>query len=96
MSLLNRQFIMRSVGYTPSRRIIGFPLLTRYFTSAGKPIITPRRTNFSLWYKDVVSAAELIDAAPIKGCMILKPNGYGIWEEIQRVCKTHDGRDIWT
>ena len=35
------------------------------------------------WYTDVVRKAELIDYASVKGCMVIKPDGYAIWENIQ-------------
>ena len=47
--------------------------------------ITPRATDFSAWYQDVIAAAELAESAPIRGCIILRPNGYAIWEAIQRL-----------
>ncbi len=46
--------------------------------------IISREENYSQWYLDVVSAAELAEGAPVRGCMIIKPNGYAIWEKIQR------------
>ena len=36
------------------------------------------------WYTDVVKKAELIDYSSVRGCMILRPNGYAIWENIQK------------
>ncbi|MDR1510541.1 MAG: proline--tRNA ligase [Synergistaceae bacterium] len=47
--------------------------------------ITPKNKNFSEWYLDVIRAAELADYAPVRGCMVIRPNGYGIWENIQSV-----------
>ncbi len=47
--------------------------------------ITPRAEDFSEWYLDVVSAAELAENAPVRGCMIIKPNGYALWERIQKI-----------
>jgi prolyl-tRNA synthetase len=47
------------------------------------PIAT-RAADFAAWYGDVIAAGELAEHAPVKGCMILRPNGYGIWENIQR------------
>jgi prolyl-tRNA synthetase len=41
--------------------------------------------NFSDWYNDVVFKADLCDQAPIKGCIIIKPYGYGMWELIQQI-----------
>ncbi|MFV0467105.1 MAG: proline--tRNA ligase [Lachnospiraceae bacterium] len=45
--------------------------------------ITSMETDFAQWYTDVVKKAELIDYSSVKGCMILKPDGYAIWENIQ-------------
>ena len=41
--------------------------------------------NFSEWYTELVQKAELGDYAPVRGCMIIRPNGYAIWENIQRI-----------
>lgn len=46
--------------------------------------ITPRSTDFSEWYLDVIKAAELADYAPVRGCMVIRPTGYAVWEAIQR------------
>ena len=46
--------------------------------------ITPQATDFSRWYLDVVRKAELADYSPVKGCMVIRPYGYAIWELIQR------------
>src|SRR4026207_1201397 len=46
--------------------------------------ITKRSGDFSRWYTDVIAAAELADYAPVKGCMIIRPNGYAIWEKMQQ------------
>lgn len=46
--------------------------------------ITPMSEDFAQWYTDVVKKAELIEYSKIKGCMIIRPNGYAIWENIQR------------
>lgn len=45
--------------------------------------ITPRNENYSQWYLDVIKAAELADYAPVRGCMVIRPTGYAIWESIQ-------------
>ncbi len=47
--------------------------------------ITPRSEDFSRWYLDVVRRAELADYSPVKGCMVIRPYGYAIWEHIQRM-----------
>jgi len=47
--------------------------------------ITDQDDNFSQWYNQVVRKAELADYAPVRGCMIIRPYGYGIWENIQQL-----------
>ena len=46
--------------------------------------ITSMEEDFAKWYTDVCIKAELIDYASVKGCMIIRPYGYAIWENIQR------------
>jgi prolyl-tRNA synthetase len=46
--------------------------------------ITPQSQDFSAWYLDVVRRAELADYSPVKGCMVIRPYGYAIWELIQQ------------
>jgi prolyl-tRNA synthetase len=46
--------------------------------------ITPQSQDFSRWYLDVVRKAELADYSPVKGCMVIRPYGYAIWELLQR------------
>ncbi len=45
--------------------------------------ITARADDFSQWYNDVIMRAELADYAPVRGCMVIRPRGYGIWELMQ-------------
>ncbi|MCL4535598.1 MAG: proline--tRNA ligase [Bacteroidetes bacterium] len=45
--------------------------------------ITDREEDFSRWYTDVVLKAELADYAPVRGCMVIRPYGYAIWERVQ-------------
>ena len=45
--------------------------------------ITSMDVDFAQWYTDVVKKAELIDYTSVKGCMVIKPAGYAIWELIQ-------------
>lgn len=47
--------------------------------------ITKREDDFARWYTDVVKKAELIDYSAVKGCFILRPYAYAIWENIQKV-----------
>ena len=46
--------------------------------------ITPRATDYSQWYIDIVINAKLADYAPVKGCMVIRPRGYALWERIQQ------------
>lgn len=46
--------------------------------------ITPRAKDFPQWYQDVVLQSRLADYSPVKGCMVIRPNGYSIWERIQQ------------
>ncbi|MFH1171811.1 MAG: hypothetical protein V1778_04725 [bacterium] len=48
-------------------------------------VITPRAQDFSAWYQDVIRAADLAESGPVRGTMILKPDGYAIWENVQRI-----------
>ena len=45
--------------------------------------ITPRGEDYSKWYTDICLRAELADYAPVKGCMVIRPNGYAIWENMR-------------
>ena len=46
--------------------------------------ITSMEVDFAKWYTDVVKKAELVDYASTRGCMIIRPYGYAIWENIQK------------
>ena len=45
--------------------------------------ITPRSENYSQWYNDIVKKAGMADNSAVRGCMVIKPNGYGIWENMK-------------
>ncbi len=45
--------------------------------------LTPRDKDFSQWYLDVIRVAELAEHSPVRGCMVIRPAGYAIWEKIQ-------------
>jgi prolyl-tRNA synthetase len=47
--------------------------------------LAPREKGFSEWYVDVVLKAKLADYSDVKGCMVIRPNGYALWENMQRV-----------
>ncbi len=46
--------------------------------------ITKQSEDFSRWYIDVITKADLVDYAPVRGCMVFKPDGYELWEACQR------------
>ncbi len=51
-----------------------------------KTAISPtREENYPEWYQQVVREAGLAEASPVRGCMVIKPWGYAIWENIQKV-----------
>ena len=50
--------------------------------------ITSMEVDFAQWYTDVVKKADLVDYSSVKGCMILRPYGYAIWENIQKILDT--------
>lgn len=47
--------------------------------------ITSMEEDFAKWYTDIVKKADLVDYSSVKGCMIIRPYGYAIWENIQRI-----------
>ncbi|HHW02821.1 MAG TPA: proline--tRNA ligase [Thermoanaerobacterales bacterium] len=51
--------------------------------------ITSKSKDFSQWYVDVILKAELADYSPVRGCMVIRPYGYAVWENMQRLL---DGR----
>ena len=54
-------------------------------TTPKKTAITPRRDeDFPEWYQQVIRAAELAEPSDVRGCMVIRPWGYGIWENMQR------------
>src|SRR6476469_4299097 len=53
---------------------------------AATTAITPtREQDYPEWYQQVIKAADLAEVSPVRGCMVIKPWGYSIWENIQRV-----------
>ena len=47
--------------------------------------VTPtRKENFPEWYQEVVRLSDLADSSPVRGCMVIKPHGYALWENMQR------------
>ena len=48
-------------------------------------VITPRAEDYSKWYNDIVVEADLAEQSAVRGCMVIKPYGYAIWEKMQSV-----------
>ena len=48
-------------------------------------VTVKKNQDFSEWYVQVVQKAELADYAPVKGCMIIRPDAYAVWERIQEI-----------
>lgn len=46
--------------------------------------ITPQSEDFSRWYIDVIKKAELMDYSPVRGCIVFRPDGYALWENMQK------------
>src|SRR5438093_10145777 len=47
-------------------------------------VITPRQEDYSRWYTDVIIQSQMADYSPVKGCMVIRPLGYSVWEAMQR------------
>ena len=47
--------------------------------------ITSRDEDFAAWYTDIVKAAHLAAYSNVKGCIVIEPNGYAIWEQMQKI-----------
>ena len=71
------------------RQPFALNLIFQYYgivmANESKQKITPRAEDYSQWYLDVIAAADMAEHAPVKGCMVIKPYGYAIWENIQKV-----------
>ena len=48
-------------------------------------LTTTRAQNFAAWYQEVIAEADLAEESGVRGCMVIKPWGYGIWERIQKL-----------
>ncbi|MEU9208459.1 proline--tRNA ligase [Streptomyces sp. NPDC048415] len=51
---------------------------------AKAPVLTPRADDFPRWYQDLINKAELADNGPVRGTMVIRPYGYGLWERMQQ------------
>jgi prolyl-tRNA synthetase len=53
-------------------------------TTTAADAITTRAQDYAQWYLDVIKRADLAEHSPVRGCMVIKPHGYAIWEKMQR------------
>ncbi|WP_274911453.1 proline--tRNA ligase [Streptomyces sp. WZ-12] len=51
---------------------------------AKTPVLTPRADDFPRWYQDLINKAELAENGPVRGTMVIRPYGYGLWERMQQ------------
>ncbi|TLS41679.1 proline--tRNA ligase [Streptomyces montanus] len=51
---------------------------------AKTPVLTPRADDFPRWYQELIAKAELADNGPVRGTMVIRPYGYGLWERMQQ------------
>lgn len=49
-------------------------------SSSQDSIITPRDQDYSMWYNDVIYGSDMVDQSPVRGCMVIKPWGMGVWD----------------
>ena len=64
-------------------------------TTLEEIIITPRSEDYSKWYLDVIKAADLAEYGPTKGSMIIKPLGFSIWENIQKILNSEFSKKMY-
>src|SRR5215813_14493763 len=61
--------------------------------------VTPRSQDFAAWYNDIIARAELADYSPVRGCIVFRPDGFGIWEllrdELDRRIKQTGARNAY-
>lgn len=62
----------------------------------GKKQLTKKSENFSQWYNDVVLKAELADYGPTRGTMVIRPNGYSLWEKVEEILGRMIKKDLDT
>ena len=88
LCLFSEDILLRrtELGYLtiPYNNILG--ILKFRITKMAKELknLTKRADNYSQWYNDLVVKADLAELSPVRGCMIIKPYGYAIWEKMQQ------------
>ena len=79
---LHSSLITRDVVSSFARLDFASPIIERLIV-AQQSALTPQAEDFPRWYQDVIAKAELADNGPVRGTMVIRPYGYGIWERIQ-------------
>ena len=70
---------------SPEGRIHAPGRLRRTICAMAKaPVLTPQSEDFPRWYQDLINKAELADNGPVRGTMVIRPYGYGLWERMQQ------------
>jgi len=59
-------------------------IMSNKIDKSAEKAITKREEDYSEWYQDIVEQAELAEHSPVRGCMVIKPYGYAIWELMQK------------
>jgi prolyl-tRNA synthetase len=88
MSYIRDNFNFTDAGHNYFKKHIRSWAASRSHNKKGKKgnqskSLTTREQDYSKWYLEVIAAAELIDSSPVRGCMVIRPNGFAIWENIK-------------
>ena len=75
---------MRGVGANMALYALYQCINLRIYMAKELKELTKRSENYSQWYNDLVVKADLAEQSAVRGCMVIKPYGYAIWEKIQR------------
>src|SRR5436309_2670402 len=77
-------FVIRIWAFVIPWSLVGHWSFPAFRGAAMAEKVTPRAQDYSQWYIDVVKQAGLAENSDVRGCMVIKPNGYTIWEKMQR------------
>ncbi|GAA3081566.1 hypothetical protein GCM10020254_27430 [Streptomyces goshikiensis] len=67
-----------------TRFTLGAPGAVPFAPWQRHPVLTPQAEDFPRWYQDLINKAELADNGPVRGTMVIRPYGYGLWERMQQ------------
>src|SRR3974377_300468 len=86
LKLLPRMSLSKLLSSSAAQNFLPISyILSAMADSTPKTAITPTRADdFPEWYQQVIRSADLAENSDVRGCMVIKPWGYGIWENIQR------------